>query len=68
MVTARGRGRGGEKARRANVVEHIGYDGICCGHNDESGDDVETNAPGQDEGPGGYPEPPNEPAIDRTNP
>ena len=53
---------------RANVVERIGYDGIRCGHDDESGDDVETNGPGRDEGPGGYPEPPNEPAIDRTNP
>ena len=58
---ARARRREGE-----DVVERIGYDGIRCGH-DESGDDVEMNAPGRDEGPGGYPKPPNEPAIDRTN-
>ena len=70
MATARGqgrgRGRGGENARRANVVECVGYDGIGREH-DGSGDDVEMNAPGRDEGPGGHPEPPDEPAIDRPN-
>ena len=52
--------------KRVNIVECVGYDGIGCGH-DGCGDDIETNAPGQNKGPEGHLEPPNRPAIDRTN-